>query len=277
MNLTKKLFNFSIVSMLLGGIIFMIGCESTKKVEGNGLVNDVSPIYGDWILSSILTDGSEILLSTEFHITFSAEYKGDNIFFVYGNAGVNEFNGELTVNGNNIILGNIETTMKAGAPDAENIERIFFDVLNKVNNFVISEDGKAMSFSDVDGKNVLIFNRLGLENTSWVLDSYNTGNAILNIDDIENKPEISFDGNEGVSGFTGINYINGTYIVNLALRSIQFPQIGATRMASPSEAETMLELTYLDLLNKAAIYQISGSNLKLLSADGSILLVFNRK
>ena len=87
-------------------------------------------------------------------------------------------------------------------------------------------------------------------------------------------PFISFDAEKGrVHGNAGVNLFNGSYLLNG--RKVSFGELVTTMMSGPEESMN-LESQVLSSLGRTESVKISGDELKLLSSDGTTLLVYKK-
>lgn len=63
---------------------------------------------------------------------------------VTGNAGCNNFNGAVTINGNKISWGEGMATTRKMCPDMKG-EELFLETLKKVNTYSVTEQGKTLN------------------------------------------------------------------------------------------------------------------------------------
>lgn len=257
------------------GVTILTGCVSNKNGEDKSVTKTDVGITGDWIIESILNQGTENPTPSQVNTTFSADSSGKDSYTVFGCAGVNDYNGTATLNENIISFSNIATTMKAGDPTAEEYERLYFNILNNASLIDFSANGNGLIIQDETGKNAILMKRLVLSDTKWILSAYNDGNSILTLPD--SKLTLEFNSENGISGFTGINYLTGIYEVDYANRKLSLSNIGSTKMASPSETETVMEQKFLNLLGECTKYHSTGSVLRLMNNDGTLLLEFIKK
>jgi len=107
-----------------------------------------------------------------------------------------------------------------------------------------------------------------LEGTRWVL-------ASMTRDGAEAPPvsgstiTLNFETGGQVGGNAGCNSYGGSYETRNS--SITFLNVVSTLMACADQAVTDQEAAYLNALNQAATYELSGDNLIITSADGGQL------
>ena len=262
---------------------FFSSCASTKVLETSS-----ADISGDWILSSLeydadLYDGydaaADFIADLENSgkttgISFSADKTTEDVFVVYGFSGVNSYNGTVSFNGGSLLENPPAATLVSGAPKAERFERVFLQMLAKVETASVSSDDSTLTMADTDGANVMVFKRFELADTSWGLSAYNTGNAVVSLPTQVDIPTLIFGDAGNLSGSTGVNRMTGSFSSDSKTRALSFGPLGTTRMAPASPQLGELEAAYLELLGKAVSYRISGSSLTLCDADGKSLLVF---
>lgn len=272
------------LSVLCVCCLFFSACASSKAVETAAV--DIS---GDWILSSAeydisLYDGYEgasdfiaglVNSGKSTGISFSADKTGeDDAFVVYGYSGVNSYNGTVAFNGGPLLENPPAVTLVAGPPQAERFERVFLQMLAKVENASISADDATLTLSDAEGANKLVFQRFTLAGTSWCLSAYNTGNAVVSLPTSVDIPTVVFGEGGLLSGSTGANTIKGDFTADSKTRALSFGTLGVSRMAAPTAERAEMERRFLSLLEQTAFYRVSGSSLTLCSSDGTNLLLF---
>ena len=267
---------FCFVAVVLAGGLMLTGCASSKGVATS---SDDYGIAGDWKLTSVLRDGAELAIPYGETITFSADVPkaGSYDYDVYGFSGVNNYSGPVSIDGNFYVGGPFGVTMMAGPADLENFERLYLETLTDADVFRIAADGHGMEIAKSSGETALLFNRLKLDATHWILTAYFDVNGVRSVDQTKAVPILSFGTRMDVNGFTGTNFLLGGYDVNYATRQITFEDIGVTEPHGHGGDVAVLEQVFLNLLHKASHYVWSGNTLSLIGKDGTTLLVFTEK
>ena len=265
---------FFVLVLLVGGML-LTGCASSKDTVAK---EDVG-IVGDWKLSSVLRNGAELVIPQDVTVTFSATIPevGSYTYDVTGVAGVNNYGGPVTIEGDMYSGGPFWLTQMAGPTPLEDFERLYLETLTDADVFGIAADGHGMEIAKSSGETALLFNKFKFDGSHWKLIAYFDGPGVRSVDQSKNVPELSFGTKMDISGFSGSNFIVGDYTVDYALRAISFQDIGTTRMAAPAGEAAVLEQVYTDLLHKTANFVWSGSELRLIGKDGTTLLVFTSK
>ena len=266
---------FCFVVVLLAGGMMLTGCASSKGT----VATDDAGIAGDWRLTSVLRNGSELTIPQGVTVTFSATVPeiGSYSYDVAGVAGVNNYGGPVTIDGTLYSGGPFWLTQMAGPSPLEDFERLYLETLTDADMFDISADGQGMEIAKSSGETALLFSKFKFDGSHWKLVAYFDGTGVRSVDQSKNVPDLSFGNKMDISGFSGSNFIVGDYTVDYTLRAISFQDIGTTRMAAPSGEAAVLEQVYTNLLNKTANYVWSGDELQLIGKDGTTLLVFAAK
>jgi heat shock protein HslJ len=106
-------------------------------------------------------------------------------------------------------------------------------------------------------------------NGNWQLVMFPSGSKTLTEIFTMNKPELHME-NGHISGSTGCNRINGTYILNG--NAIQFGNnMAITKMGCPNYDENV----FLDAFNRINKYQIHNNELMLMH-DSTLLMTFSK-
>ena len=274
MSKLRSCFFCFVVVLLVGGMMFT-GCASSKGT----VATDEAGIAGDWRLTSVLRNGTELIIPQGVTVTFSATVPemGSYSYDVAGVAGVNNYGGPVTIEGNMYSGGPFWLTQMAGPAPLEEFERLYLETLTDADMFGISADGQGMEIAKSSGETALLFNKFKFDGSQWKLIAYFDGTGVRSVNQSKNVPELSFGNKMDISGFSGSNFIVGDYTVDYTLRAISFQDIGTTRMAAPSGEAAILEQVYTNLLHKTANYVWSGNELRLIGKDGTTLLVFAAK
>src|SRR5262245_61627193 len=106
------------------------------------------PLYGDWRLTKIVKDGSEVPLAGEGKIP-DLHFEKDTQSF-YGTGGCNRFRGSYTLENGKFKAGPvIATKMACIAPALNEQETHYFEIIDKVGTYKMSKG--SLFFSDEAG------------------------------------------------------------------------------------------------------------------------------
>lgn len=195
------------------------------------------------------------------------EFDDDRVF---GFAGVNSFSSNYNLAKDNITLGAVAATLMAGiSQDANTLERDFFNNLNSIKNFSISENSEltlgGMTFKPVSyqqgtfNNNVWSLSKIGDEDISSILEKNKIVQG-LTVEFKDNK----------ISGFSGVNRFMGTYA--LKNRNIYISRLASTMMAGNKE---MSEIEYkftTALMNGEYFRLVNHETMVIYSDESSITL-----
>lgn len=236
---------------------FAVGC-STKNFEA------------DWILVSALNNGTKVIIPEGNYANMSSSRTTKTMYDINGYSGVNFYTGISVLDGKKIALKVNATTMMSSSPEDEKFESDFLEIILNISKIKLLKSNK-MVLQDKTGKYSATFEKQSLVNTKWRLSAYNTGNAVEYIEDNNDYPTLVIEENK-ISGSSGINSYMASYIAEKEKHSINFGNIGSTKMAGPEKMMT-LENRFLELMNKVNSYELSGPLLTLKNED-EILLIF---
>jgi heat shock protein HslJ len=188
-----------------------------------------------------------------------------------GSAGCNQLLGAYQLDGGALSFEpNIAGTMMACPPPLMEQEQAVTQTLDEVAGFELNAEG--LTLTDADGLPLLRFGELKaapLTGTTWRLTRYNNGKQAVTtvLRDTEILLILSADGR--FSGKACNNY-RGGYRAEGDEFVLDGP-IAATRMLCPGpEGANEQEGAYFAALERTARYRISGDELVLLDADGSL-------
>lgn len=231
-------------------------------------------ISGDWILSEAEMNGEKIEIPENVFASFGADKMSagsGNSYSVYGNAGVNNYNGTADVKGGKIAIRLGALTMMAGDEASSTFEQKFLAILSHASN-ISTKDDMTMTLTGSDGTDTYtaILTRNTLDGTTWTARALNTGNAVVSIAG-ENLPTITLE-KEKARGFSGVNSYSCTVTLSEAERTLSFGNIASTRMAGPEEV-MIQEQRFFELLAKTDSYRLSGPNLTLLNGETALVVM----
>ena len=166
---------------------------------------------------------SSTMISQQNHSKVSSEDHR-----LYGSNGCNIINGDFTLSGNSKLkIGNVISTMMA-CPDAP-YEQAINLALEATQSFDITKKGHEyyLELRDSRGNNLMTLRKHNMDflNGTWEVSEIN-GDMQMVIDIQEQK----------LHGNTGCNIVNGSLMIDPdKSNSIQFQNLGTTRMACPED------------------------------------------
>lgn len=219
-----------------------------------------------WLVTTI--GGTPTLPDAPATITFGVDGT------VSGASGCNQYTGGYTVEGNELTVSNLASTMMACEPEKMAQEQALTAALGSATSFSISESGELT----IQGQAVIIAEpataapsaqgAAGLAGTSWVLAD---AAAALGAEPAADAvPTIVFGADGTVSGSAGCNTFSGTYTSDGA--TVTFGPLASTKMACAEPAMTV-EGAYLAALAGVTGFTIGADGN--LTLDGTVPLTFS--
>lgn len=247
--------------LLALGLVTVIGCGGD---DGGGTPAPPGEFEGvPWIVTAGLSAPSWEQFAP------SATFSNGK---VSGSAGCNQFNASYEVDGDKLELGDISSSLMACPPLADPVEREYLEALRAVDGWRM-ENGELV-LVDEDGNDLLRFGEPSLSG-SWAVTSFRRKNSVES--PIENTYLTAVFGDDGiVAGSTGCNDYEAEYSVDRDQLRIRKPTVGSNRCDTP-EGIMRQQREYLAALPLTRSYEISGSRLTLLTAEGTIVATYARE
>jgi heat shock protein HslJ len=233
------------------------------------------PLTGtDWVLEAYST-GGDAISSVIAGTTITANFADGN---VTGNAGCNHYGGQYSLDGTNLTVSSLfSTLMYCETPGVMEQEAAFLGHLANVSSYRV--EGDRLILTDAEGTDVLFFVQAPevppapLTGTEWTLESYSLdGEAVSSVIAGTAITAVFSDGNVG--GSAGCNSYGAGYQVDGTNLTIE-PPISTKVYCSEPEGIMEQENRYLNLLESAAGYRIDGNRLDLLDDSGATLLTYS--
>lgn len=224
-----------------------------------------------WLLESLAgPDGETVPALPDREVT--AEFSDGALT---GSGGCNNYFGSYTVDGANLTIGQVGSTMMACMPEAiMQQETQFFANLQSAATYTIV-DGQ-LQIADATGNVVLTFaatEPIALTGTTWAATGYNNGReAVVSV--LNGTSVTAVFGEDGtLSGLAGCNQYTAGYTTDGETITVEPP--ASTRMFC-TEPEGIMdqEAAYLAALPTAATYRIDGNKLELRTADGALVATY---
>ena len=235
------------------------------------------PLAGtDWVLDSYTTRGdsvSPVIAGT----TVTAKFSPDGN--VTGNAGCNHYGGGYLLEGTNISVSSLfSTLMYCGEPEGVmEQEARYLALLGNASSYRVR--GDRLTLTDEEGTDLLFFVQadevptVPLTGTAWTLESYRFSEDAVSSVIAGTAITAEFEPGGTVSGGAGCNRYFAAYEVSGEAMTIG--PAGSTKMyCGEPEGVMEQEARYLGLLESVAGYQIDGDRLDLLDEAGKALLSF---
>lgn len=224
-----------------------------------------------WLLETYLNlegQPTERLPETRVTINFAA---GE----VNGSAGCNNFFGPYEVDGNNLTIGPLGSTLMACSQNDVGIqETAYLASLGEVASYEIVNN--QLFLNDADGQTILIFNvedEISLTGTVWTVTGYNNGRGGVTSVIIDTEMTAVFSDKGLVAGSAGCNDYRASFEADDSTLAIG-PAAVTRKMCAAPEGIMEQEDLYLAALELAATYEIDGSRMDMYDADGARVVTF---
>jgi heat shock protein HslJ len=222
-----------------------------------------------WVLATFLgQDGADATAAEGVESTAAFE-EGR----VGGNGGCNRYGGSYTLDGSNLTIGPLMSTMMACEPARMQQEQALFSNLQAAATYAIN--GTTLEIKNADGLTVLTFaatEPIALAGTPWLATGINNGRGGVESLVADTSVTALFGEDGSLTGSAGCNNYMSSYTVEGDAIAIQQP--ASTRKLCPGEGVMEQENAYLSQLPLAATYRVDGDRLELRSAEGAIVATY---
>jgi len=189
-----------------------------------------------------------------------------------GHSGCNQYTAPYEVDGDSLTIGpDIGGTSMACPPAQMAVEQAYLGRLPQVTAFAI--DGTTLTMTDDQDKTILRYEATeGSEaiQGDWEVTSYYAGTAITSVLGGVTMTAKFEDGT--VSGNTGCNSFNGPYEIDG--QNITIGPLASTLAACPTPELSTQETNYLNALQLAKTFQVTGDQLDLFREGGTYAVSF---
>lgn len=191
-----------------------------------------------------------------------------------GFSGCNDYRGPYTITGQEILFGEMASSLKSCDDGAMIVESNYLQALTYVARYGVRETGMLMV--SPPGAPLLAFapKPTGDITERWVLSAMQNaqGAIVAPLDGTELtttfKDDGTLEGNDGCNAFTGAWATTGPRIT--------ISQVGGTRAACPSQDLSDQETQFLAMLGASTIWTASESELTFRGTNGITTLVYTR-
>lgn len=259
----------SLVVLAVVGGLLLSGCgastpasSSTPTVPSTPTNDMTNPSLAgtSWLLETL--NGQPLVPDTQITLNFDAAAAS-------GTDGCNRYSGSYTVDGEQITITNIASTMMACAEPVMQQATAYAAVLQEAATYSIA--GQQLTLSEASGSPLAIFTQQSrdLSGTSWTVTGYNNGKqAVVSVlSGSTLTADFAADGT--LSGSAGCNTYTTTY--EASGESLTIGPAASTRKACAEPAGVMeQEAQFLQALETVATYRIDGDKLELRTAAGAL-------
>jgi len=239
--------------------------SSTSSSRATGSSTKSVPLLAtDWVL----TDTTTLQAAPDTAVT--AHFADGT---VAGNGGCNQYRAPYRLDGPKLTIGpEIAGTRMACAKGPTAVERAYLDRLPRVREYSIVAD--ELKLADAGGKVILTYQpatQTGSLLGDWEVTGYYTGTAIQS----PTGPALTATfAATTVSGFGGCNRFNGPY--STQRDAITIGPFASTLVACAEADRSTQEQQYLQALQLARTFSVTGDRLDLVRQDGGLAVTLQR-
>jgi heat shock protein HslJ len=190
---------------------------------------------------------------------------------VSGTSGCNSFSGSYTLDGTQISIGEVASTLMACPEPLMQQEQGLMAALGEAAAYTIEGDG--LQLVDGDGNVLAVFTPVipaALVGPTWYATGYNNGRGGFTSLVIDTEITAVFGEDGALSGNAGCNNYTARYTVDGD--AIQIGPAASTRMmCSLPEGVMQQEQEYLAALETADVYRIEGDMLEMRTSEGALV------
>jgi len=230
-----------------------------------------------WYLIAFNDGGSSVAALPGVRVTAAFDAAGT----VSGSAGCNQYTASYEGSLGGLAIGAPSSTkMHCGSPAGiMNQETVYLTTLQGASGFTIAND--ILTITDSNGRAILTFSRndpdvlipASLIGTPWYLNSYIDARGAIWSPGPLHIISLQFDEDGNLSGNAGCNSYAGGYA--MSGNTLAIGNLVTTLMFCPETGVMDLETTYLEFLPRITRYSISGNELTLSDANGTINMVYD--
>jgi heat shock protein HslJ len=233
----------------------------------------MTPLEGSqWWLTSYRTTTGEMVTAQVYGV------EGPSIQLseggVGGNATCNRFFGAYEKDGDTLTIQPGGSTMMACPPEVMAQEQAFLTALGQVVRYEITNS--TLQLFNASGEVVLTFTPdtpPALTGTLWQLTAYNNGREAVTSIIAGTQITATFDASGGLTGSAGCNNYMASYTLSDGTLSIG-PGVSTRKFCAQPEGLMAQETAYLQALETAATYTLTGNTLTLKTASGATVAQF---
>jgi heat shock protein HslJ len=200
---------------------------------------------------------------------------------VTGSAGCNQYTASYSGALNNLAIGTPATTKMncPSPPGTMSQENLYLTTFQGASSFTI--EGDILTIMDSSGKAILVYSRIPpgvltpapLTGTTWYLNSFVDAKGTIWTPGPMYPISLQFDDDGKLNGNAGCNNYFGSF--TLSGSTISIGTLGTTAMFCGEPGVMDLETTYLAVLPRMNLYQVSGNELTLSDGSGKITMIYD--
>jgi heat shock protein HslJ len=187
---------------------------------------------------------------------------------IAGSSGCNLYTGSFRVRGKSLSLTTNIPSLIACPQTLMQLESAYLEALRSTRQFIITDQN--LSLLSAEGDELVTFTiqeTVSLENTTWEVSAYNTGQGVV-LNTLGDAPVVLTFGSDGIlRGYSGCNQISHTYTQDGS--NLQFTFSAQSRYTCREEMMRQ-EAQVQGALAMVSKYQILGSRLEFRASDGKL-------
>jgi heat shock protein HslJ len=249
-------------------LVAACGSDDSKDASGGSKSRDTPLVSTAWRLGDATSLGVPLT-----GVSVTAEFDRTQMT---GSSGCNTYTAPYQADGATMTIGpEIAGTRKACGPAPNAVEQAYLARLPRVASYEITNT--TLTLRSKGGAALLVYEASDTATAiigEWTATSYYSGNAVESVVD-GSTLTAAFDGQQ-ISGSGGCNSFSGPYAVS-GQTTIDIGPLASTMMACVDPALTTQEQHYLEALQLATSYRVTGNRLDLLRDGGTFAATFEAR
>ncbi|MGW1885533.1 META domain-containing protein [Streptomyces sp. NPDC001970] len=238
------------------------GSDSGSGSAG-GSVRPEVPVTGiHWTVQSVTVGGKKTAAPEGAHVEIGTKGRAT------GNSGCNHFGADVTVEGDTITVGPVETTLIGCPDDLAAFEQAMTKAFSGTLTAKLSDRNQNLTLTTASGDSIALTRQTAapLVGTEWTVTSLLTGDTAASLPaGTEKKAHFVFGKDGSVRGSLGCNTFSGA--AKISGSEITFGRLATTRRMCPGP-ETTLERAVAKVLRGRVTYELQHRGLTLTAQGG---------